>query len=292
MAVSTWELPEERPADRPAPPDLVARRQAMAGLAGPTAQVPGLAVEEITIGGVTTVRCRPDRWRGRVVYFHGGGYRLGSAHHSAAFGARLAGASGAVVDVVEYRLAPEHPFPAALRDGAAVYQALVDADPAPPVVAGDSAGGGLAAALVVAARRSGRPRPAGLLLLSPWVDLTVSADTYRTRADRDQLFSATSASDAAQLYLQGHDGRDPLASPLFADVADWPPTQLFAGGEEVLLDDALALSVALARAGVSVEAHVVAGMQHVWPTLFPDLAESATALEAMGRFVARCVDGA
>jgi acetyl esterase/lipase len=289
MAVSTWEVPEERPADRPAPPDLVARRQAMAGLAGTAPDVAGVAVEEITVGGVTVVRCRPDGARGRVVYFHGGGYRLGSARHSAGFGARLAGAAGATVDVVEYRLAPEHPFPAALRDGAAVYDALIDADPAPPVVAGDSAGGGLAAALVVAARRSGRPRPAGLLLLSPWVDLTVSAGTYRTRADRDQLFSATSASDAAELYLQGHDARDPLASPVFAEVADWPPTQLFAGGEEVLLDDALALTGALARAGVSVEAHVVAGMQHVWPTLFPDLAESSAALGEMARFVARRV---
>ena len=101
----------------------------------------------------------------------------------------------------------------------------------------------------------------------------------------------SSAGDAAGLYLQGHDPRDPLVSPLFADAAGWPPAQVFAGGEEVLLDDALGLTAALARAGVSVETHVVAGMQHVWPTLFADLAESAVALDQMGRFVARCVAG-
>ena len=288
--MATWEIPDERSSDRPAPEDLVVRREAMAGFAPPAPDA-DVSVEEATVGGVVCVTCRPAGSRGSVVYLHGGGYRLGSARHSAGFGARLARASGAAVVVVEYRLAPEHPYPAALHDTAAVYDALLGADPGPPVVAGDSAGGGLAAALVVAAERSGRPRPAGLLLLSPWVDLTVSAGTYATRARRDQLFSESSAADAAELYLQGHDRQDPLVSPIFADVAGWPPTQIFAGGEEVLLDDALGLTAALARAGVSVEAHVVAGMQHVWPTLFPDLAESALALEEMGRFVARCTAG-
>ena len=279
-----WDLPAERAAARTAPEDLVARRGAVAQLVTAPQSAGDLAADEVRVGGVDCVVLAPLRPTATVLYFHGGGYRLGSARASTAFGARLARASGARVVLVDYRLAPEHPFPAALHDALAVYGALLD-DGGPPVVGGDSAGGGLAAACTLVVARSGAPAATGLVLLSPWVDLTVAASSFTANAGTDQLFSAASAAEAADLYLQGHDPTDPLASPLFGDLGRFPPTQIFAGGDEVLLDDALALGALLARRGVSVETHVVAGMQHVWPTLFPDLPASAEALAAMARFV-------
>jgi epsilon-lactone hydrolase len=128
------------------------------------------------------------------------------------------------------------------------------------------------------------------VLVSPWVDLTGAALSYVANAERDQLFSAESAHEAADLYLQGHSPRDPLASPRFADLRGLPPTIIFIGTEEVLLDDACSLAHALGSAGVPVELHVAAGMQHVWPLLFPDLDESRDAIEDTARFVHRVLE--
>ncbi len=158
--------------------------------------------------------------------------------------------------------------------------------PLPVLLGGDSAGGGLATSLVVAALAADLPLPRGVILFSPWLDLTVSADSYGSRAQSDLLFSASSATAAADLYLQGWDPRDPLASPVLGDLHGFPPTLLFVGSEEVLLDDALALAHALSRAGSTVSLHAVAGMQHVWPTIWPELPESETALHLLAAFVA------
>jgi len=123
------------------------------------------------------------------------------------------------------------------------------------------------------------------VLFSPWVDLGVTGSSFTTRAGTDQLFSRDAAHAAAAAYLQGVDARHPLASPLAADLGGLPPTLLFAALDEVLLDDAVALAAALTHAGVAVQAHYVAGVQHVWPTVFPDLPESAAALAAVARFL-------
>ena len=246
-----------------------------------------VAVTTETLGGVPCVVCQPREPLATLVHLHGGGFRIGSAVGSSAFGTRMADAAHVRVVLIDYALAPEDPFPAGLRDALHVYDA-VRAEPSslPVLVGGDSAGGGLATSLVVAALAADLPLPSGVTLFSPWVDLTVSADSYRTRAQSDMLFSATSATAAANLYLQGWDPRDPLASPVFADVRGFPPTLLFVGSEEVLLDDALTLARALSRAGSTVDLHAVAGMQHVWPTIWPELPESATALRQLGAFVA------
>ncbi len=236
-------------------------------------------------GGVDAVTFLPAAPRATILYFHGGSYRLGSPERSAAFAAELARQSRCAVVTPRYRLAPEHPFPAGLNDALAVYRTLLAAE-GPVIVAGDSAGGGLASALGILALRSSAPAMRGLVLMSPWLDLTLSAESYASRAERDQLFSRESAAEAVDLYLQGHDPRDPLASPLLGDLAGLPPVLLFAGSEEVLLDDSLDFAARLARADVPVELHVVAGMQHVWPTREPDLPETATAFAAIGAFVA------
>jgi acetyl esterase/lipase len=142
---------------------------------------------------------------------------------------------------------------------------------------------------VVACLRSGRPVPDGLVAISPWVDLTVTNETFATRAESDQFFPRASAEEAAEAYLQGVDPADPLVSPLFADLAGFPPTLVFAGGAETLLGDGLDFVARLAGAGASVEGHFPAGMQHVWPTLFADLPESKAAVAAMARFIGEAV---
>ena len=246
-----------------------------------------VVVTSETLGGVPCVVCQPGDARATLVHLHGGGFRLGSAAGSAAFGTRMADAAHVRVVLVDYALAPEHPFPAGLHDALRVYDA-VRAEPSslPVLVGGDSAGGGLATSLVVAALAADLPLPSGVALFSPWLDLTVSAHSYGTRAESDLLFSAASATAAADLYLQGHDPRDPLVSPVLAELHGFPPTLLFVGSEEVLLDDALLLASALSRAGSTVALHSVAGMQHVWPTIWPELPESRTALRLLAGFVA------
>jgi monoterpene epsilon-lactone hydrolase len=246
---------------------------------------PGTTAVDETIGGVGCVVCRPAAPTSTVLYLHGGGYRLGAARSWVSFATGVATAADTQVVIVEYRLAPEHPFPAALLDAAAVFEALSADHVGPLFVAGDSAGGGLAISLTVAAGESGLPRPDGLIVMSPWADLTLRSETFATRAETDQFFPKDSAAEAAESYLQGADPHHPLASPLLADLADFPKTLIFAGGSETLLGDGLSLCTALVTAGASVEAHFPAGMQHVWPTLFPELPESIDAMAAITRFI-------
>jgi epsilon-lactone hydrolase len=282
-----WGLPERR-TGAAAGPDLVAQRAAI--VARPVPATAAVTVEPVELGGVTTVVCEPERPTAALVYFHGGGFRLGTAAMSAAFGARLADAAGVRVIAVEYALAPEQPFPAALHDAAAAYEAALARWREPVLVGGDSAGGGLAAALTAAVLRAQAPgntiaAPSGLILLSPWLDLTVGAPSYESRAATDPLFSRARAIEAAELYLQGWDPCDPLASPLFAELEGFPSTLLFAAAGEVLVDDAIGLAGRLAAAGVTVHTHLVAGMQHVWPTIAPDHPESGRAVAEIARFV-------
>lgn len=217
-----------------------------------------------------------------VLYLHGGGYRFGSAALAVPFASRVAAAAGVRVVCAEYRLAPEHPFPAALHDCARVYEHLNDGS---IVVLGDSAGGGLGAALSLAARQAQVPLPRAQILLSPWVDLECATATYESRADSDEVFSRSAALDAAAMYCQGHDRRDPLVSPLFADLTGLPPTLLLAAGDEVLLGDSLALAERLALAGAPVQLIVEPGLQHVWPILWPELPQSEQALSVIAAFL-------
>jgi len=280
----SWNLPPER-TGLPAPESLTARRDGAAAVMADKPTAPGTTAQDETIGGVGCVVCRPAAPTSTVLYLHGGGYRLGAARSWTSFATGLAAAADTQVVIADYRLAPEHPFPAALHDAAAVFEALQADHVGPLFVAGDSAGGGLAVALTVAASQSRQPLPDGLIVLSPWVDLTLRSETFATRADTDQFFPRDSAAEAAESYLQGANPRDPLASPLLADLTGFPKTLIFAGGAETLLGDGLSLCTALVAAGSSVEAHFPAGMQHVWPTLFPDLPESIDAMAAITRFI-------
>ncbi|GAA3383025.1 alpha/beta hydrolase fold domain-containing protein [Cryptosporangium minutisporangium] len=272
-------LGPERPG-RPAPAELTARRAALADWA-PDAG-PDVTVIDTPIGGVPCRTISAVEPIATVLYLHGGGYRLGTAAAYSGLAGALARAAGAEVVVVDYRLAPEHPFPAALSDAAAVHDALRAAD-RPLVLAGDSAGGGLAAALLALGIRA----PAGVALLSPWLDLRCDSPTFASRAETDPLFPLSSAQEAADQYLQGHRPDDPLASPLRADLDRFPPALVFASAAETLLGDALTLTQRLADAARAVTLRVVPGMAHAWPVVHPDLPESSAVVAEVGAFVRR-----
>lgn len=278
-------LPPRR-AGRPAPDAVVQRRVGMRNF--PHLVDPRAEIVQQSVGGVDCLRVTPPTPRATMVYFHGGAFRIGAPARMAGFLSQFALLTGCAIVAPAYGLAPEAPFPAALHDGAAVIGALKDEAAAPGLVlAGDSAGAGLAASLAanLAAALEGWLQAA--VLFSPWLDLTVSADTYVSHAGTDLLFSKASALEAAELYLQGADSRNPLASPLFADLEDMPPTLIFAGGAEVLLADSLSFASRLALAGVDVELHAVRDMQHIFPVLFPDLPETRDSLAAVAGFLDR-----
>jgi monoterpene epsilon-lactone hydrolase len=278
-----WSLPDLRESVYPTPAHLVARRNGGASME-PPASAPNVAVRDGKYGGVPCVVCEPPDAQGMALYFHGGGYRLGSAVRSTPFATRVAGATKHTIITVEYGLAPERPFPAGLRDAVAVYGYFLDRGERVAAM-GDSAGGGLAAALTVAAATNGLPLPTALVLMSPWLDLTCQAPTFASRASSDQLFSLESAEEAAAMYLQGHDPTDPLASPGLATLDTWPPALIFASTEEVLVQDSIALTAMLALAGTPVTSYFEAGVPHAWPAVFPDLPASQRAIEGISRFM-------
>ena len=184
-------------------------------------------------------------------------------------------------------------FPAALIDCAAVFEQLASGTDGGIVIAGDSAGGGLAASLSQLLQGADSTSPLAVVLLSPWVDLTRSSSSYQSRSRTDQLFSYNAAGTAAEMYLQGIDASDALVSPVQADLRGFPRTLVFVSGDEVLLGDGLRLTERLIDAGCEVELRAVPGVQHVWPTLYPDLAESAAALSDIAHFLRpRCDQGA
>ena len=252
----------------------------------------GVEAEELDADGVLVVSCR-RRDSGKdepaLLYFHGGGYRMGSARSFRAYGSQLAAACAAEVLLVDYRLAPEHPFPAAVDDALRAYRWLLAREGGPHriVFAGDSAGGGLVAALLLRARDDGLPTPAGAACLSPWADLANASASYGSNSDSDALFSKSAADEAAGLYLQGADPTDPVASPVRGDWAGMPPLLIQASEDEVLRDDATALADAARRAGVDVELHLYPGMPHVWQLHYPAFPEAVEAVGQLSSFVNR-----
>jgi phosphinothricin tripeptide acetyl hydrolase len=223
-----------------------------------------------------------------VLYLHGGGYVIGSPRSHRHLAAAIARAAGARALVPEYRLAPEHPFPAALDDALAAYRWLLDQGVAPArvVIAGDSAGGGLTVATLVALRERGLPRPAGGVCISPWVDLACGGATYATKAAADPIVTHASVTEMAGLYAGG-DFTRPLVSPLYANLADLPALLVQVGGDEVLLDDARGLGERARAAGVEVTVEEWPAMIHVWHWFLGMLDEADRAIDVIGRFVRR-----
>ena len=222
-----------------------------------------------------------------ILYFHGGGYYFCSprSHRSIVFG--LATRSRAPAFSLDYRLAPEARFPAALDDALAAYRHLL-ADGTPPqsiVISGDSAGGGLALATLVALRDKGDPLPAGGVLFSPWTDLGASGASIRTNDGADPMFSGPAIGRAAKLYLGDTPATHPYASPVYADLHGLPPLFIQVGSTEVLLDDARRVAETARSAGVSVELQIWPNMPHVWQIFTPFIPEARRALDGAAAFV-------
>lgn len=260
-------------AARPASPDgvapTVAERRAAMDATGEMGALPtGCFHEPATIGGVRCERVTPQgAAAGRaMLYLHGGAYTAGSPRSHRPLVARLAEAARTVAVVADYRLGPEHRFPAAVEDAVAVYRAMLadGADPGQLIVAGDSAGGGLALALALALKAEGAPQPAGYFVISPWADLTQSGASYRTKADTDPMITKAGLDENAQMYLGGLDARDPLASPVFGDFAGVSPVLIQTGSEEALLSDSITMADVLGQARVAVRLEVWPEMIHVF----------------------------
>jgi acetyl esterase/lipase len=222
-----------------------------------------------------------------VLYLHGGGYVIGSPRSHRHLAAAIGRAAGTPTLLLDYRLAPEHPFPAAVDDAVAAYRWLLARGLSSDriVVAGDSAGGGLTVALLLALRDRGVARPAGGVCISPWVDLTCSGASYATKAATDPIVTRDGVAAMAQAYAGTGDFKGPLVSPLFADLRGLPPLLVQVGSEEVLLDDAAGLSARARAAGVDVTYEEWPAMIHVWHWFLPMLDEAERAVATIGGFV-------
>jgi acetyl esterase/lipase len=225
---------------------------------------------------------------GRVMlYLFGGGYVISSPLTRRKLAGHLAEAIAGRVLVPAYRLAPEHPFPAAVEDATAAYRWLLGQGIAPDrvVLAGDSSGGGLCVATLLAIRDAGLPMPAGATPISPWVDLACTGNSLEQNAQADLTVTKASLQRMAGQYLHGADPRTPLASPLYGDFHGLPPLFITVGGAEALLDDAVRLARAAGMAGTNATLRIVAGMQHIFPIYFGYLPEADAAVRIIGEWV-------
>jgi len=225
--------------------------------------------------------------RGTIFHIHGGGFALGSAAGSAGLASALARKTGMRAVSAGYRLAPEHPYPAALQDVTAAYRALAGqaGSAGHIVVSGESAGGNLAIELLIAGQAEGLTMPAAALLLSPITDLTMTGSSYAGKAHADPAISARAIRTRAADYLAGTDPADPRVSPLFADLSGLPPLLIQAGSHEVLLDDATRLAAKAAADDVAVILDITPGVPHVFQVFAALLDEGDAALNRAARFI-------
>jgi acetyl esterase/lipase len=224
-----------------------------------------------------------------ILYFHGGGFRLGSVSSHRELIARIAGASGCRVLAINYRLAPEYRFPAPLEDALAAYGWMLDQGLRPEnmALAGDSAGGNLVLTTMLGLRERGLPLPAAGALMSPWTDLAATGETYVSRADADPIHQRPMIAALGKNYLgEGGDPRDPLASPLYADLTGLPPLLIQVGDRETVLADSTMFADKARAAGVDVELQVWDGMIHVFQ-MFVELPEARRAIASIAEFLKR-----
>jgi epsilon-lactone hydrolase len=250
---------------------------------------PEIMVTRTVLGGVPAADISVDGVEPRhvVLYFHGGVYVMGDAFLAADLASQVGRRTRARVISVDYRLAPEHPYPAAVDDALAVYQALLAGGTAPSdiVFAGESAGGGLAVATLVNARDHGLPLPAAVYAMSPYADLTLAGTTMDTKSEADPLLSRENLQPRVTDYTSGQDPALALISPVFADLSGLPPLIIQAGSHEVLLDDAIRLARQAATADVAVTLDITPGVPHVFQAYHPVLDEAAAALDRAGQLL-------
>jgi len=246
-------------------------------------------LERTTINGLYTEWLRPKKaTRGKVLlYLHGGAYVMGSCRSHRQLVSHIARAAGIDAVVPEYRLSPEHRFPDAIQDAVGVYRALlasgIRADDI--IISGDSAGGGLTMATLLSLRDAGDPLPAAAILLSPFLDVTASGESATTRAGRDPWFRPADMKVVIRYYCDDDEVRNPLVSPVFADVSGLPPVYIQVGDDEILLSDSTRLAENIEATGGDVQIEIWPEMWHVFQLFIGKMPESRRAIKKIGRYV-------
>jgi epsilon-lactone hydrolase len=276
--------------------DVNEQRRALRELLSAQPLPADVTVTKAALGGVPTAEITVDGIEPRhvVLYFHGGVYVMGDAALAADLASQVGRRTDATVISVDYRLAPEHPYPAAVDDALAAYEALLDNGIAPSDIAfaGESAGGALAVATLVNARDRGLPLPAAAFVMSPYADLTLAGTTMETKRDVDPLMSRERLQPRVTDYTAGQDAALALISPIFADLSGLPPLIIQAGSHEVLLDDAVRLARQAATADVEVTLDITPGVPHVFQAYHAILDEGAAALDKAGQLLSTHLTGA
>lgn len=274
---------------RPKVTDVGERRNGIDAFAKAFPPAADVTIEKLTLGGVKAEKsCTPgDDAAGAILYVHGGGYVIGSLDSHRHMVTEAGRAAGVPTYALDYRLAPEHPFPAPVDDTVAAYRALLEQGLAPGkiTIAGDSAGGGLVVAALVSIREVGLAQPALGWVISPWIDMEALGGTMASNAASDPTVQKDTILEMARLYLNGANPRSPLAAPLYADLNGIAPLLIQVGGIETLLDDSIRLAGRAAAAGVPVRLDVWPGMPHIWHIFHPILTAGRQALVQGGGFV-------
>ena len=273
--------------------DVLSARKRLDFFAGMVPSASGVSVQKETIAGLKTEWLTPkgapdDKL---LLYWHGGGYVMGSCASHRSFVSHMAREGGVRALVPEYRLAPEHPYPAAVEDSVNLYRALLEQgyEPANIAVAGDSAGGGLTVAMSLSLRDSGDPLPGAVGLLSPLLDLSWQGESIITRKDRDPWFTPAHLLHVSKNYCDDTEITHPLVSPVFADASGLPPTLIQVGNDELLLSDSERFAANMRASGGEVEIDVWPGMWHVWQMFIGLMPESRQAVEKLGEFIRHSV---
>ncbi|MBN2417123.1 alpha/beta hydrolase [bacterium] len=250
---------------------------------------PGFSLDPVDIGGLEAEwMLPPEAGRDRaVLYFHGGGLVMGSIRAHRGIVSRFVKGSGVPALVINYALAPERPFPAGLNDAVKAYEYLLSLsiDPTRIVFMGDSGGGNLCLATLLACKERNLPLPGGAVALSPWTDLTNSSPSYILNAEKDTLCWPDAQRVFAGYYTAGQDANNPLISPVFGDLSGLPPLLLYAGGDELLRDDAVRFAEKAEKIGVDVTLHVGEGLFHCYPAVGPLFPEAKRAMEEICEFI-------
>ncbi|MGO4594971.1 alpha/beta hydrolase [Leifsonia sp. 2TAF2] len=278
------------------PPSIEEMRSGFAALMGAFPLPSGVSRAPTSLGDRPAVRVEPEHpaQAGTILYFHGGSFILGSPATAMSITAQLVRRTGIRAISLDYRLAPEHPFPAAIHDGLAAYRELLASGVAPEsiVFAGDSAGGGLSITTALAVRDAGLPLPAAIVAFSPGLDHTRSGESMQSKEGIDPFFTREAMRRTGELYLAGQDPAQPLLSPaVHADLRGLPPLLLQVGTNELLLDDSVRLADRARDAGVDVILDVTAGVPHVFQAYVDDLDEAAEALDRAALFIRQRVTG-
>lgn len=258
-------------------------------IAGMVPKASGVGFDKATIAGCDAEWLVPDGAPEDklLLYWHGGAYVMGGCVSHRPVVSHLARAAGVRAVLPEYRLAPEHPFPAAIEDAVAVYRQLLADGFAPGniAVAGDSAGGGLTVAMLLSLREAGVPLPGAVALLSPWLDLSGAGESMQTREEHDPWFSPEDLPHVTRHYCDESELKNPLVSPVYADLAGLPRTLIQVGDDEILLSDSERMAEQMRAAGDEVTIDVWPGMWHVWQMFIGIMPESKAAVQKLGEFI-------